>query len=416
MLTLVYVAIMAQPSPHALAMEARAGGDPLAPYVELRRHEADYQEPHELRAFHDVMATCLSFLGDVEGATEAWAEIAYPKRARGPLLNSSLDDYRPVDAVDLIVERAASHNVIMIGEEHVQPQTRCILEPLLERLWDEGYRYLAAETFNDDLEATLDGGYTRLDTGFYTMDPVFANAVNTAIERGYTLVPYECRTRVESPPDDPMRGQNHRERTQARHLKERIFDVDPDAKVIVWAGRSHVSEETGEVPGGAILEPMAYQFKELTGIDPFSVYLPAGVAQHTPEFEFSFYRYATHHGLVDGPTIFVDDDGRTFGISGDAVVLFPRPRSIKGRPDWLVTELGRRMVEIPTEVIFPESDQVVQAFGVGDLEHAVPADQVLISPGDPVPVLMLSPGERYRVRTINDAGDVRGPVDVDVPR
>ena len=405
----------APPNPFTLGQEQREKGNPLPALLELLSLEHAYHDAGQTRLFHDARATLLASLGDTQGAMRSWAEISHPKVGRGPLLDSPLDSYTAVDAIDLIVAKADEHNIIMIGEEHVQPQTRCILKPLLQRLYDKGFRYFAAETFRDELDATVNDGHARLDTGYYTREPVFAEAVTEALRLGYTLVPYECRTRVDSPPDDPMRGQNHRESEQARHLKERTVDLDPDAKVIVWAGRSHVSEEAGEVPGVGQIEFMAYKFREMTGIDPFTVYLPAGAEQARRDHEFSFYRYATHQGWVEQPTIFVDDSGETFGISGDALMFFPRVQLKQGRPDWLTRDLGRVHVPIPRELLFTEGHQLVQAFHVEDFENAVPIDQILIAPGDPVPVLCLPPAGNYLVRCIGASAEVRGPVEVRTP-
>ena len=404
------------PNPFRINAEALDSGNPLAGYLELLALEASYRDAGQQQLYFEALATRGSFLGDTQGALRSWAEIHRTRPSPGPIQSSPLDDYTPADAVSVVLKKAEKHRVIMLGEEHVQPQTRSILLPLLRELRQLGFRYFAVETFNADLERTLELGYTTRGTGFYTREPVFAEAVNEAIRLGYTLVPYEnTEPPSEQRPDDPMYGQNHRERGQAVNLKTRIFDVDPAAKVLVWAGRSHVCEETGEVPGVGTLEPMGYHFRELTGLDPFTMYLPSGAEQADRAYEFSDYRYATHHGWVDVPTIFVHSDGSTYGRSGDAAVFFPRTTLERGRPDWLARELGRVAVRIPGELVVESGHQLVQAFHVDNFREAIPLDQVVIAPGDPVPVLMLPPGRTYFVRGIDRDGVVRGPVEVPVP-
>ena len=71
-------------------------------------------------------------------------------------------------------------------------------------------------------------------SGYYLMDPVYASAVRTARALGYELVAYEVHER--GPADDP----SFRDRRQAEHIKERILDRDPDARVLIIAGRRRV--------------------------------------------------------------------------------------------------------------------------------------------------------------------------------
>jgi len=404
------------PNPFHLGEKELQAGDPLAGYVQLLELETVYRAGGQERLFFDAKATRQASLGDTQGALQSWAKLNRKHPSRGPQTSSPLDDYKPADAVSVIVEKAGHHNVIMIGEEHVQPQTRSILKPLLERLWKRGFRYFAAETFTADLTSTSKLGYATYDTGFYTRDPVFAEAIAEALRLGYELVPYEnTEPSGEDDPGDPMIRQNWRELMQARNLKSRIFDENPQAKVLVWAGRAHISEEAGTVPDGGTLKPMGYQFKELTGIDPFTVYLPAGAEQATPEYESGFYRYATRKGWVDKPTIFTKPNGDTFEWGGDALVFLPRVTMESGRPDWLVRELERVPIAIPRSLIFEKGYQLAQAFHVQDFERAVPFDQVLIQPGASPSVLMLPKGKTYWIRSIDEKGEIRGPVEVTVP-
>lgn len=404
------------PNPLRLGEKQREAGNPLAGYVQLLRLEDAYRAAGQEQLFFDARANLQACLGDTQGALESWARLMPKQPDAGVPASSPLDDFTPSDAVATIAAKAGDHNVIMIGEEHVQPQTRSILKPLLRELWNRGFRYFAAETFNADLSSTVEAGYTLFETGTYTREPVFAEAVTEAIRLGYRLVPYEQAGRPEEDrPDDPLYAQNWRELGQARNLKERIFDKDPKAKVLVWAGRGHIAEEAGDVPGLGTLKPMGYQFTKLTGIDPFTVYLPSGCEQASPEFESGFYRFATDKGWVSKPTIFTNSNGETFAAGGDAAVFFPRVTMKSGRPDWLVRELGRVATPIPVEILTHKGYRLVQAFGVEDFARAIPLDQVLIEPDDEVPSLMLPKGSTCWVRCIDESGEVHGPVKLTAP-
>jgi hypothetical protein len=313
------------------------------------------------------------------------------------------DGYAPVEAVTAIARAAAGTRLVIFGEEHHLPQTRCLYESLLRRLWDLGYRWLAAETFDP---AVMDESFRVPDyhTGYYTMDPVFASAVRTARQLGYHLVAYDTSER--GPPGDG----SFRDRTQAQNLKRLVFDRDPEAKLLVFAGRGHAAE----VPPADGWTPMASVLKEITGIDPFTVYAPTMSERSTREEEDPLYRYATAHELVKEPVVFVDGERRWLGSGNcDAYVFWPRVKIVDGRPDWMASAMGRKRTAIPAELRRGEGLRVVQAFLAGEPGGAVPVDQVLLRPGEPVPVLMLPPAV-FWLRTLDAKAMVAGPVEVTV--
>src|SRR5437588_10775025 len=106
--------------------------------------------------------------------------------------------------------------------------------------------------------------YPDSQSGFYTLDPVFASAVRTAKDLGYKLIAYETKER--GPAGDGSFG----DRTQAENIKARVFDRDPQAKVFIVAGRLHASEELaadGWTPIAAVL-------KRRTGITRLTSFAP----------------------------------------------------------------------------------------------------------------------------------------------
>src|SRR5207248_3535752 len=165
-----------------------------------------------------------------------------------------------------------------------------------------GYRYLAAESFDDSVMSS-DLTYPTRSAGFYTLDPVYASAFRVARDMGYKLVAYD--TKEQGPAGDG----SFRDRTQAENIKKRVFDVDPQAKVIVFAGRAHASEATAN-DGWT---PMASVLKKITGIDPLTIFAPAMTERLSSDQEEPLYRYATSHNLVRGPTIFMSKTGALLG-------------------------------------------------------------------------------------------------------
>lgn len=312
------------------------------------------------------------------------------------------DGFSPVPALAVIAREAAKTRLVIWGEEHHLPQTRSLYERMLLLLWDQGYRYLAAETFDQSVMSSS-FQYPDYKSGFYLRDPVFASAVRIARERGYELVAYE--TRELGPAGDP----SFRDRTQAQTINTRIFEKDPAAKVLIIAGRGHVSEEIA-ADGWT---PMASVLKQLTGINPLTLYAPTMSERLTRQEEHPMYRYATSHNLLDGPTIFVRDTATLGTSSFDAYVFWPRTSLIQGRPDWLVSEVGRHAVVID-QALRSESLALIQAFHLGDPPTAIPADQIVIESPDSAPALMLPTG-RFWLRRIDRNNNVQEGEVIHVP-
>src|SRR5712671_4022528 len=279
------------------------------------------------------------------------------------------------------------------------PMTRSLYEPLLRELWQRGYRYLAAETFTPAVmtPAWKGPGY---DTGYYIQDPVYASAVRTARQLGYQLIAYDTAER------GPQGDGSFRDRTQAQTLERLVFARDPKAKLLVFAGRGHAAE----VPPPDGWTPMASVLKQITGIDPFTIYAPTMSQRQTPAEEHALYRWATAHDLVQQPVIFVDRrQDRCLGSGNcDAWVFWPRVTIVDGRPDWLAKTLGRKAVPIPAAIAGGHGLRLAQAFADGEPATFVPVDQVLLRDGEPLPVLMLPAGS-FWLRVIDAQGTVAGP-------
>ena len=178
------------------------------------------------------------FLGFPLAGTQALSLPAFKKNTAG-VEKTIPPDFKPESALHVIEREADRTKIVIFGEEHHLPQTRSLYEGLLQRLWKHGYRYLAAESFDDEVMSTH-LGYPTYATGLYTLDPIYASAFRTAREMGYKLVAYDTKER------GPNGDQSFRDRTQAENIKKRTFDMDPKAKVLVFAGRGHAAEGTAD--------------------------------------------------------------------------------------------------------------------------------------------------------------------------
>ena len=395
----------------SLKREEAIAGNPLARYAELLRLESAYRaDLGQGSVYDELRANIEEALGDEAAVGAGLAAMYGPYTAGADLESSTLDGLTPQPAVAAIVRAVGTRRAVMIGEEHHSPQSRAIVIPLLRALWAKGFRYYAAETFADDAERTQRQGYPDALTGTYTTEPVFGEAVREAIRLGYKLVPYEAA--AYDAKLDPGTNQENRERGQALHLKERIFDRDPTAKVLVHGGRGHVSKGGAKL-GDTDFRFMAAHFCELTGLDPFSIYC-AKMLEHKgrPRQENPLYRYVTAKGWIHRPTVFVNRAGRPFSSAPDydADVFFPRVARLEGRADWLRRDLGRRSYRLLPALLAGEGLRLVQARYRGEPLTAIPVDQALLRPGEAAPALFLPRG-RFSIRTIDPSGHELGRVE-----
>jgi len=71
-------------------------------------------------------------------------------------------------------------------------------------------------------------------------------------------------------------------------------------------------------------------------------------------------------------------------------------------------EVGRVPRVIPASMASGEGYMLAQVWNEGEPISAVPVDQILISPGNPIPDLMVPRGGKFWMRVIDPAGKVLG--------
>jgi hypothetical protein len=208
-------------------------GNALAQMEGFQALEAEYAgNDMALDLIRTILAQqVLPRLGDYAGAHRYGDLVEGPPPAKGSPSPSGLDGYSPTGALQAIEAAAGSRQVVMINEAHHVPQHRAFTLQLLAALRRKGFTYFAAETLQPD-PGLARRGYPTAETGSYIQEPLYGDLVRTALRLGYQVVPYEA--------ESSGRGIEPREREQARHLVERIFQKDPKAKVLVHAGYSHI--------------------------------------------------------------------------------------------------------------------------------------------------------------------------------
>lgn len=365
---------------------------PLSAYARGLAAESVYVASDPWRgAYYQVVAQQSARLGAHADALAQWDAAMGRRRDSVGVLP---DGAQVLDAVSFLAERARTEQVVMINEAHHDAATRLLTLHLLQPLYEQGYRYLAAETFTPGVAAASERGYPTAADGHYADEPVFGAIYREALRLGYTLVPYEVEDadRVE---DDSLTVQQRRDLSQAQHLVERIFAVDPEAKVLVHAGFGHVEEQISS------FYPMAVYFRELTGIDPLTVDQTVLAARSAPAFDHPLRRAAEASGWTGGaPALLADADRQPLAPVGgyvvDVQVLAPRTL----RPALAIP--GRRTETLDPPAACAASPCLVEV--VTGEPDAVPLDRLVASTSGPV---LISFAEGATAQVLDGAtGDV----------
>jgi hypothetical protein len=313
-----------------------------------------------------------------------------------------LQGMRAKPALLVLDSMVGNTQIVMINEAHHVPQHRAFVIQLLPQLRKRGFRYFAAETlamYDHDLQTR---GYPTNASGYYTAEPVYGDLVRSALKLGYRVVPYEAA--------GSFRNAEEREQAQASNLVEAIFKKDAHAKVLIYAGYSHINEG-GQLAGVA---PLGKRLRDITGIDPLTIDQTVMSEQFSPEYEQPIYRYLMAHSPIHEPTIFVNGAGKpwTFQPGIRDITLF-HPRSVytNGRPSWLTIGGQRRPYTLPPSVCGTVPRCLVKARLADESEDAVPVDELEIGDDAQQSTLMLPKGA-YRLQIQDPLGHSLGTLQI----
>jgi hypothetical protein len=176
--------------------------------------------------------------------------------------------------------------VVMANEAHSglarSVRTRVIGARMIRAAHEAGVRRLAMEALHWP-GRDVPGPTTALqdDHGGYLSQPEMRAMISTALDLGWTLWAYEHQFDAASNRDPAylrsMEHTNWREREQATNLC-RLLDAAPGEPMLVWCGNGHASKHG---PSGCDEDewiPMGWNFREMSGIDPFVIDRLGGTA------------------------------------------------------------------------------------------------------------------------------------------
>ena len=344
----------------------------------LLRSDYELQIPdNQVRVFKDVFEKTLN---------DPMAKAEDKVKARRMLTlvtsinyNTTFTADKMTHAANTILEQADGYHFLLINEAHHTGQHRAFTSSLLKPLWDKGYRYLALEALSNDDPELMSRGYPIRKSGYYLTDPVFGNMIRQALALGYKLIPYETTSNNSN--------STLRDGDQARNIYTKTLKADPDAKVVIHAGYSHIAED-----GSSGYSPMGKQLKELARQNILTVD-QVMMTEHNDSLKtHPYYRYVANKLKPLKPVMFrknndilVDQVNLT---SIDMQVYHPVTTYRKGRPQWLLSG-DKSLYDLPAE--FKQfKGFLLQAFKAGEAESAIPVDQFVI---DEEKALVLKPGK-----------------------
>lgn len=345
----------------------------------------------------EFLGTVQSFVGEEEKAMKTFDGPVEPLEVSSVPEKSPLSDAVAEDAIKAIVREAKGRQIVILNEAHHVPRCRAFGLQLARALRKEGFEYFAAETFNKDVYDAWKKGYPLLKNGVYTAEPTFGDLERQAMKLGYKPVDYEHRLQLTG---DQIDRVNQRETGEANNLIENVFKKNPKARVLIYCGYSHATENWRKMKDGRDYAWMAARIGKLAGLDPLTIDQTEQIPHTRLGAETPEYRYATGHGLVKSPTVFKGKDGKwqVFGKgwsgSVDMQVFHPRTVDSHGRESWREMNGYRKAVSIAV----PASNEkvLVQAFVDSEPVESIPMDQVTVAPGSTKVTLMLPKG-RYRI-------------------
>jgi len=331
---------------------------------------------------YQLAAWDYSYIGEYDKTLSTWdLDHPFPIVFDQDKFERFREDYHPVNAIEYILKRADTAQVVIINEAHQQPRHRVFTTELLIQLYEKGYRYLGMETLDKQDGELNKRGYPIYQSGTYSMEPQFGNMIRKALEIGYTLFPYESDG-----------NGTEREIGQARNIETQI-QKDPQGKYLIHCGFAHASEGEYKSWGKA----MAGRLLEFTGINPLTINQTEFTEKSNKSFENGLYQRLD---LAES-SVFVTRRGESFKHEThpewfDMMVFHPRTRKIEGRPDWIFTN-GKQQVKIDLSKIDLAFPALVLAYKAGeDEKKAIPVDIKNLGEKQPDVTLALEKGS-YRI-------------------
>lgn len=375
----------------------------VAQRIQLYDLKSSDQISEELQEgkLHDASAAYLyTYIGKYREALDHYeVPLAWGLHTMTAAEKADFQQYRPVDAYHYLEQRTKDEQLVIISEAHHKVQHRVFTRNMLATLYSNGFRYLGIEALMTNGE---DPGQSLMDTdlqergyplygpvsGTYTREPQMSNMIREAIDMGFEIFGYERANTDEE-----------RDLRQAKNILE-FMEKHPGEKVVIHCGWYHAIESN--YPKRQDDYYMAYHIKQLSDIDPLTIYQDALTERFLDE-ESPYYKAVNAKEV----SVLVNAEGEVFnGKPGqqhfDILLYHPRTKYRKNRPNWLYHLPDHTFVKVKSELVDKEQYPVlVKAYAAGDEPEAVPMDVIELSAPNDNTYLVLKKGGKYRVEMVD---------------
>ena len=306
-----------------------------------------------------------------------------------------LREFTAKNAVDEILKHSDKHQIVMINEAHDRGQHRVLTYRLLSGLWQQGYRYFAAETLNSNISSDLKEGIVGHNAGYYTREALYAQLVMSAYKMGFEIIAYD--NEIEA----VLNTTEERETNAAFVINQKVFEKDPNAKIVIHVGYSHINEQSW----------LASKLKDLTKLETLTVDQTSRMEKSQVQFEHPTYQSVAKINAMNAPVVLTK--GQNLWSSEpnnwDVSVIWPRTQYIGGRPSW--ASLDRKTHRVGDDLCLKQYPCMVEVFRFNK-ENEVPSDRVIISEKDEGKVVFLNSGKNIII-TRDKRGEVISKIKVD---
>ena len=362
-----------------------------------RKIENDVPEGLEKRKFYNLLALLESYLNNYSKAIvvtdkarleptdmmvfdslgNMTKSIFYPEKAFSNFPDSLFSNkYKSTKYSDFLKNLDDQVQVFAMNETHTVPLFRKSLYQSLPILKDKGFKYLVLETLYQEKQAEMNlGKEPRKDLGFFNSEITMGDLIRKAKELNFILISYDAQG---------ADSQSERETLSFQNIIKRTLAKEPQSKIILFAGHSHIAEaKIGRIKN------LGLQFLEY-GIDPLTIN------------QFSYYERNVSSSIKE-PTIFekVNTERKS---RYDYLLVIPKSQIIKGRPSWL-WEMDRKPIVLEKKRLKFSPPFIIEAYYKKESSLSVPIDRVEITDIKNIPSLALRNGE-FTIRLISKSNKI----------
>jgi hypothetical protein len=243
--------------PFTLAQEYSLNEDStinyLLPVIRLQQMGKHYSQ--DIRSKQEYMQALGAYQSRITNLESELDKTLREWRSLYQYWDGKTDDsnYLAIDdgALNFLMNQCKDEKIVMLNENHFSPNHRLLLHLPLQKLYNNGFRYLGLEML---WETNInERGFAVNKSGFYTNEPMAANLIREAQNVGFRVFGYDDFT-------------NDREKKQAENIYNNTFQLDSLAKVVILAGFEHIHEKIA-----TNRNRMAAEFKRSYGIDPLTI-------------------------------------------------------------------------------------------------------------------------------------------------